>query len=526
MSKQAANHLIEGIGDVDVHTLQLPSDVHVESGTYTYSGKVLVAYRTTEDTAEDHHRLAVMEDDGNGFRPIFAGKIPQLPRANGVRYLPFEDNHRVLLGDYVLECSPDIDTCRQAELVPIRYPALLYKDPNITHRWSEVIISPDNRHISWTILTQGYSAVALGTLRRESDAYEVDDVRIISTLSGLQPDPSRPGHLLSQPVRGGEVKQFVRGGKAISLVGALDNATPDSVVLDLPSGSLTQVTCTPGYNETTIFSPDERLGMVMSTRFSTRTDPAIFGLVPRPYGTIALAGMIWYLYTYAVTGVRNHRRGNIGPALVEIERSMRDRNYLGVQLTTDEDWVYCSPMSWHPDGKRAMWPEMRRGSRGAHMRLQVVRLLDYEPGPSVRPTTTPIDLPYAVHDLEVLSQLGQHSLSGRIESISGYVEVAMEVHGHSGRTEIRYHSFSTDGINYYSGYERSSYGFTQESYYQAELQLWGPTPGEMQLRATFSPMLSQEPVRLLFERGSDGLPKSYGYATYGDRTLHIEALEE
>ena len=51
---------------------------------------------------------------------------------------------------------------------------------------------------------------------------------------------------------------------------------------DLRSGKVEAVTRTPGYDETTIFSPDERLGLTMTARFSEGTDLKILDLIPRP----------------------------------------------------------------------------------------------------------------------------------------------------------------------------------------------------------------------------------------------------
>src|SRR3546814_18320723 len=71
-----------------------------------------------------------------------------------------------------------------------------------------------------------------------------------------------------------------------------------------------------------------------------------------------------FAYTYAVTGVRRAREGNIGPALIDIGASKSQANYLGIDLSTDKDWVYHSPMSWRPDGKKAMWMEKSEERRG------------------------------------------------------------------------------------------------------------------------------------------------------------------
>jgi hypothetical protein len=89
------------------------------------------------------------------------------------------------------------------------------------------------------------AAVALGSLRRSSTRYSIENAQVISTIDNV----------FSGTVRGGEVKQFVRGGTAISLVGSKDGNLIDSVVQELESNATIQITFTPGYDETTIFSP-------------------------------------------------------------------------------------------------------------------------------------------------------------------------------------------------------------------------------------------------------------------------------
>jgi len=59
---------------------------------------------------------------------------------------------------------------------------------------------------------------------------------------------------------------------------------------------------------------------------------------------------------YAVAGVRSFREGNICPVLIDIERSINADGYQVMQLNDPtENRVYVSPMSWHPNGKKAMW---------------------------------------------------------------------------------------------------------------------------------------------------------------------------
>lgn len=519
-----------GIGRTAISTIPLPSSVKkLESSTYTYSGKVLLIYKTENDiNTTDFWNIAVMDDDGTNFKVIFSGVIPTKPKSPGIRIMPFQDNKRVLLGDYVLECAPNIDNSTSAKIVPIEYPSSLVDDARITTHWSEIIIAPDNKHMSWTILRSDIGgAAAIGVLTRKTDNYVIENAQLISSIPAFKEDPKKPGYMIPNPLRGGEVKQFVKGGNAISVVGGKTFSTPDSVVQDLDSDKTTQITYTPGYDETTIFSPDERLGMVMSTRFSEHTDPAIFGLMPRPYGIYTFTDMMWPLYTYAITGVRNFREGNIGPVLIDINRSMNQPGYKGVQLTTDKNWVYYSPMSWHPNGKRAMWLEGYRGSNGSQMRIQKVNLLDYKPKQTVPIKPTTDNIPYGIKDLTVLNSVNPNvnvKIAGKTSGYMSYTRNASSIF--SGQSEVQYVNYSDDGVSFYNGYEKININAGGESRYEANVQLTGSKQGEMKFRATFSALWGATPAKLLFDTDADGQPKSYGYATYDGTTLRIEDLFE
>jgi hypothetical protein len=535
-------HDIGGLGRMEVTTLPLPEFANDVSATYTYSGKVLVSYKTVDDPQDkDYWRIAVVNDDGSDFRDIFSGSIPQHKKANGIRYMPFADHKRVLLGDYVLECDPDVDTCQRAELISVRYPWQYEQDPRTMNHWSEIIIAPDNEHIAWTILrTDIGAAVGLGVLKRTPDGYIIEQAQIISTLGFFEADKDNPGYLVMRPMRGGEVKQFVGGGTAISLVGAKDGAITDTVVQELLSGEVTQITRTPGYDETTIFSPDECLGIVMSTRGSKKTDPAVLGLLPRPRGGLVVQGLAMHLYMYAVAGVRSFRKGNIGPVLIDIQRSMHEPGYQGVLLNDPgEAWVYCSPMSWHPDGKKAMWMEMVRGSGsitgiGRQMRVRKVELFDYHPKPPVSAKRTPDAIPYGLKGdagAESLRNTPSLDVEGKIAGKhSGHIAFARQGHMPApalmGSIQATYVNFSDDGKTFYHGYEKAAFSFMDVSVYEADLVMSGEQQGEMKLRVTFSPLSFEKPPKLLFEPAPDGKPKSYGYASYNGIRLNVEDLLE
>ena len=529
----------EEFGRIEVETVPLPQDALDTYATYTPSGKIFLLYRRDEDPAEQEiFHAAVIDDDGSGYRPVFSGPIPQHPRANGIRAMIFPDNQRVLLGDYVLECEPDIDSAVSTRLVDVHYPWEQERDSRTTHHWSEIIVAPDGEHIAWTILrtTMG-AAAAIGRLHRAEDFYTIEDPKLISTIDQFVPDPDHDGCMIPQPSRGGEVKQFVRGGAAISAVGGVDGLLPDSVIQSLEGEALVPVTRGPSYDETTIFSPDETLGLLMTARASTSTDPGVLGLLPRPYLPQTLASIAWMVYAYTVTGVRDHRPGNVGPVLIDIERSRRDPAYRGVPLhDPNQHWVYVSPMSWHPDGRRGAWLETPRGSaqsrRIREIRIRRMHLLDVVPGPAVAPVPVPSEIPYAVDGdaarealLHPAEELRSVRVAGRH---SGHLEIEREpadlTRGVAGSTMVRYVDYSDDGERTWTGTEKLVSSFTEDTTFEADVQLLGPEPGQMRLRATWAPLLGEDSARLRFEQAADGLPASYGFAQFGDERREISSL--
>ncbi|MDR1641723.1 MAG: hypothetical protein LBT59_18685 [Clostridiales bacterium] len=515
------------LGNIEVRTLPLPDYVKAPSGTYTYSGTVLVDYKREGDSPE-FVRLAVTGDDGAGFREIFAGEIKRIPKSNGLRFMVFEDNKRILLGDYVLECSPGIDSCESASLIPVVYPQWMHKDERVMFHWSEIIIAPDNEHICWTVLSRSSAAVMLGRLSRKEGAYVIENIKTFSSHNPYINDPENEGCAIPQPQRGGEVKQFVHGGIAVSMVGGGEKSVlPDPVVVDLSSEELEQITFQPGYEETCIFSPDEKLGMVMSTRGSASTNCAIIGLVPRPYGLLSVSGAIWAVYTLAVSGARFAGKGNVGPALIDINKSMSEPGYMGVLLNDPEQkWVYLSPMSWHPNGTKAMWPEMVSGNP-KEKRLRVVELKDYVPSPSVPAAKTPEDIPFASDGAldDWLDPVGNSEvkIAGKH---SGFIEIAKQ----RGNSSTSYRHFSDDGKLFYDGYEKTSLTAELDSVYEAcfkaQDETTGDVVGEMNCRLTFSRCGSghERYMKLLLEPAEDGKPKSYGYARHEGKVIDVASM--
>ncbi len=515
-------------GRYQIRTIPFSADLRLRTATYTPSGKVLVAYWPEGRSDERHLDLAVIDDDGGNLRPFFSQKIPVREKDNGIRFMIFADNQRIFLGDFIIECAPSIDTCDRSQLLPVEYPAEVAGGNVIAHRWSEIITAPDNEHIAWTTLLANYSAMVFtGRLERRENDYRIVDTQIISTLEPFSADPRHAGGSLPNPIRNGEVKQFVKGGAAISMVGAFRRDTADSVVQDLVSGVVTPVTDTAGYNETTIFSPDEKLGITMSPRFSPATDLPILGLMPRPYPASLNMGLNMHAYTHTVTGVRLARSGNIGPVLIDIERSARQPEYRGLDLNTQDEWVFHSPMSWHPGGRKAMWLEGRRGpdSRfGKEIRLQMVHLLDHQPDTPVAAQPMPTRIPYASTDLSAVAKLAANANATDV-TIHGRHSGRIDYHRSAGGViEKVYVDFSDDGESIYRGSEKMVLNPRGNSTYSADVTLSGPHSGRMDLKMTFGPLHDALPSRLIFANDDTGAPLTRGHSEYDGKRLSVERL--
>lgn len=514
---------VSSIGRYEVATIPLDPSVAVRSATYTPSGKVLLSYGN--DEAEDRRQvnLATIDDDGRNMRPFFSQAIPARPKDNGIRFMVFPDNRRIFLGDFVIECATRLETCDNPALLPVEYPAEVASGDHVSHRWSEMIVAPNNRSIAWTTLLSNYSALVFtGELVKAGAGYRIANTQIVSTLDPFVKDPNHPDGVLPQTIRGGEVKQFVYGGTAISLAGGIKRDIPDTTVLHLATGRMEAITDTPGYTETTIFSPDERLGITMTTRFSDTTDPAILGLMPRPYPDSLNMGLAMLAYTYSVTGVRTARPGNIGPALIDIAASKTQPGYRGVNLNTQDDWVFRSPMSWHPSGTKALWPEGRRGT--AERRIQVFRLVDYRPAAPVPARPTPHAAPYAVADLAVVRTYAQSSQNIDVKVYGRTLGHIVYRRSPAGTIEKTYVNFSDDGRQVYSGSERMQANPHGRSTYTADVRLSGPRPGVMALKMTFGPLSGARPAELMFAPDESGKPLTHGYVNYDGKRLEAADL--
>ena len=503
--------------DIKTHlsNIPLPEDIIIDDGHYMFDGNIFICYKrsTTNFTY-----FGVISDDGKNFKELYGEEFIVSPLANGIRLIPFRDGKRIYLGDFVFECNDttkNISSCEKGVLIPVNYPEEVVNNTDTYKTWSEMVVAPDNIHVAWTSLNMACGAVDfLGKFKRTENSYEIEESKIISTINFVEPDPTDESILITKIPRGGEIKQFIEGGNALTLVGTQPDEFVKSVYQSLKTEEVYTYSHEPGYDETSILSPDEKLGITMSTRFSPKTNMAIFGLMPRPHCSLVLSKIVESVYTYAVTNVRKTRKGNVGPVLFVKEKSINDPNYHGIDLhDTEEKFVFCSPISWHPSNLKAIWPEVEKGT--SNRRLRKLEISNYTPSAYPKIENTTDNVPYALDMSEMDNIHFDQKTNGTIKGKkSGEI-----IYYNSGFTQthqtvkITYVNYSDDGKKFYNGEEEFIGDRTSKNVYKSNVILSGSESGQNNFTITFntkSDLIKEE---------------TEGYASYGGKTIKAEDYE-
>ena len=503
--------------DIKTHlsNIPLPEDIIIDDGHYMFDGNIFICYKrsTTNFTY-----FGVISDDGKNFKELYGEEFIVSPLANGIRLIPFRDGKRIYLGDFVFECNDttkNISSCEKGVLIPVNYPEEVVNNTDTYKTWSEMVVAPDNIHVAWTSLNMACGAVDfLGKFKRTENSYEIEESKIISTINFVEPDPTDESILITKIPRGGEIKQFIEGGNALTLVGTQPDEFVKSVYQSLKTEEVYTYSHEPGYDETSILSPDEKLGITMSTRFSPKTNMAIFGLMPRPHCSLVLSKIVESVYTYAVTNVRKTRKGNVGPVLFVKEKSINDPNYHGIDLhDTEEKFVFCSPISWHPSNLKAIWPEVEKGT--SNRRLRKLEISNYTPSAYPKIENTTDNVPYALDMSEMDNIHFDQKTNGTIKGKkSGEI-----IYYNSGFTQthqtvkITYVNYSDDGKKFYNGEEEFIGDRTSKNVYKSNVILSGSESGQNNFTITFntkSDLIKEE---------------TEGYATYGGKTIRAKDYE-
>ena len=486
-----------------IETITLPEGITYEGhAIYSKTGHVILLYKMENDTNNSY--IGVMDEDGSNLKKIWGGEWKNYygTKANGMRLMPFDDNKKILTGDYVLECSPNIDDCQQSQLLPVIYPPEALNLEGMYFIWSEIVVSPDE-HIAWSTLSMIHDNVNfVGKLERNETNYIITNVQVISTLGFIEYEDKEKGILKHDTLRGGEIKQFVNGGEALTLAGSGDMALAKSVFQNLVGLENYPLTHFPGYEETTIISPDGKLGLVMTTRFSPKTSSEILGYMPRPLSVYTLRKMNRYVYFYGVQEVRKARPGNIGPALINIEESKSNPSYMGYDLHA-EGWAFKSPLSWNPNCKKGMFSETLQDGNNNKHRIRIVKLDNYKPSSIPEGKKTPDNIPYA-KSLDSLKDLSSEDINGYFNGKSSGI---MIFNSTSSFSQSEYINYSDDGKTFYNGFEKFEAISQTTGKLTSKVVMSGEQQGEMNLTITMN--------------YQGNIVEKQGYVNYNGKNINI-----
>ena len=261
----------------------------------------------------------------------------------------------------------------------------------------------------------------------------------------------------------------------------------------------------PGYEETTIISPDGKLGLVMTTRFSPKTSSYILGYMPRPLSVYTISKMNQYAYFYGVQEVRKKREGNIGPSLIDIEESIKNDSYMGYDLH-DEGWAFVSPLSWHPNSKKGMFSEIKKNSEKETKRIRIVNLENYKPGKILENKKTPDHISYA-KTLDDLNNTSINEIHGYFKGKGGI----MVFNKTASWSKSEYINYTEDNKTFYNGYEKFEFvGNQMNGILTSNITMSGEKEGIMDLTLTMT-----YSGNILFDQSS-------GYVEYNGKKLTIE----
>ena len=508
--------------EYEISTVKIPSDILLYFAHYLPNGDIFLIY-FNNTKYPNNTCFGTISDNGENFNEILCVNYTDAYKSNGKRGLPFSDNKKVLIGDYILECTEELSKCKDGKLILIEYPTQLVNRSTIMCLWSEPIISPDDKYLAWTSLdTQFQSMNLIAKIIRSETTYKLEDIKCIS--SNMFDGYNKETKILTPGlIRGGELKQFVDGGNAITEAGAVDYGLVRSIYQNLNNESIYPLSYVPGYDETTIISPDEKLGITMSTRFSDNTNLAIIGLLPIPHSIYATSRIIQNAYSFSIEHVRNEKNNNgtIGPVLIEINKSVNDKNYVGQNLHVENGWNFCSPISWHQSSKKGIFLEiekMRDDGKEQERRIRLVNLKNYEPAEIKKEKKTPENIPYAISMEEALNKETPLTLDGKIEGKNG--EIIFDMNPLN--IKLTYNNYSEDNLTFYNGNILYNMEYsTGENSYQVNVTMTGKETGNSDFRLTFD-----STSHLLYDMGTDLKPKTYGYSTYGDKKIDVSIYKQ
>ncbi len=455
---------------VTTTVVPMPSHiVEVQLPWWTADGEALVL--SARSTDFPGMQIIRIDPDGSNYACLtcdISSGDPVLTKP-----IAFDDGQRVLVrvgnqtpftnGEHaVLECSPSVRQCDQAELVPIVVPV----DDLVVQPQREFRVAPGGERVGFTQMRTSsrgeplYVSMVAG-LSRAGDHYELVDPRAISSR--------------------GELKQFSPDGTTAyvsSFVEGPEAGNGDVIAIDLATGGEQRLTFYPDYDEPVEASPDGEWFTVGSARTAGIFEAIAQVRRPNVLGS-AISPLALHLFN-------TYRDELLEPWLITAEGEAAGE--LGTLLnpgSIDEGWEGRMIPNWNRDGRRIVFWEAAidstAGSADAGSRV-VVATVDGLDRSGTAPSPQLPDVSWAP-PLTDYSPPSPDLPVSRPGEVSGSMESTV-TDGDLLTISITYTDFSDDGEWVLDGTETISNagGPTGSVTYEADLVVSGDHTGY--LRAT------------------------------------------
>lgn len=482
--------------------------VALPDGVRVLASNSLVALRSGDEvqfgaavSGFEGEQVVRMGLDGSALRCLTCGI--GIPAGQSVKEL-FRDGRRALVSGgnallarpswSILECTPSLEDCGSAALLPIELPPAPAEQGNQVLNYRVPQVTPDDGWLIWTEVRQrgpGNFLSAMGRLVREGDRYFVRDARILAPSLGSL-DLGNDALLWQRLSANYEAKSgWLRGGRDWVLSGTWMAGHYDDFAIDLATGDLRRLTRHPDHDEGLHPSPDAEWMVLGSGRGNGRVD--FLGLLPRPP---FIDGIAFSIHFVGIAGAPSD--GPPGSSPLErdcyLEPWLTDRwfergDYLGQELAAPgaDGWEPVPGLGWSPDGTRmilmeGVWDRLLAPGQERPLRLRLLRFPNRLPVPpsSVEPIVATPEPAWAIrYEDYVLPDLrGVHTIPGRH---SGTATLTIEGNAFRGAQRVEYDGYSDDGLRFLDGHEEIRIPLLVQAgaEYDVDLHLGGFDQGRM-----------------------------------------------
>ena len=502
--------------EYNISTIQFPPDIIYIGSHYNYQDQIFLVYKKKNF---NNYYFGIANEEGEILKEIY-----ELTNTTGMyvdyiqRISSFDDGKRAFIGGKILQCTKEFINCDDAKLYDIEFPEQIKNIPNLNYLYTEPIISIGGEYIFWSTFDTDMNIFNfVGKLIFKNDKYYIEEAVGISNYFYDLYDKEKDTYSLPNILRFGPIKQMIEGGKGLSIGGFLNYGLRKGIYQSLSEDKLTQLTNFEGYDETTTLSPDSKLACVMTTRFSPTTSLEIIGFIPTPYSILASYLLSMHTFAFYIGRVRNKIdvKGNIGPALVYLEKMKIDKEYKGYNLNTDDNWNFNGFTSWSPNGKKFMFDEI---SKTKERRCQIVNLKNYIPDKIKIENNFNGYIPYNRSIEETLKLHLDFPINTKVNGKSGYLEINRTQH----KCEINYYNYTEDSKTTFNGiYNYETFPEQKYTIFEVNITSSGEKNGYCEYRLWYDNTKNI----FIYDKGEDGIAKTFGDCEYENKKINVSIYE-